>query len=257
MNLGVEIPRDFWIRGDDIDAELAGSLNVKKGAEGLLVLGSMETMRGTFYIYNNDFRISRGEFRFTDVKSLKNVYIDLEATSRVLDERIDITAKGNMDNLDVTATSESGWSETQIFEALTLRRGTATEGEARGKFFADEFLRSWGVALVNRFGNDVARELRLDQFGVEIGDGSQGNVLSATRVTFGKYVSDKVYLQYTQALGSLYGGTGKLTQRGLASPERQFQVEYRLSDRFSMEGEAGTVGGLGYFDVDLKFTYGY
>jgi len=257
MNLGVEIPHDFWVRGSDIDAELQGSLNVKKGAEGLLVLGTMQTIRGTFYIYNNDFRISKGEFRFADVKSLKNVYIDLEATSRVLDERIDIAAKGSMENLDVTATSESGWSETQIFEALTLRRGVATEGVGGSKFFTDEFLRSWGVALVNRFGSGVARELRLDQFGVEIGDGSQGNVLSATRVTFGKYVSDKVYLQYTQALGSLYGGAGKLTQRGLAFPERQFQAEYRLSDRFSMEGEAGTVGGLGYFDVDLKFTYGY
>ena len=257
MNLGVEIPHDFWVRGNDIDAELQGSLNVKKGAEGLLVLGTMQTIRGTFYIYNNDFRISKGEFRFADVKSLKNVYIDLEATSRVLDERIDIAAKGSMENLDVTATSESGWSETQIFEALTLRRGVAAEGAPRSRFFSDEFLRSWGVALVNRFGSGVARELRLDQFGVEVGDGSQGSVLSATRVTFGKYVSDKVYLQYTQALGSLSGGAGKLTQRGLAFPERQFQVEYRLSDRFSMEGEAGTVGGLGYFDVDLKFTYGY
>jgi autotransporter translocation and assembly factor TamB len=257
INVGVEIPHHFWVKGDFIDAELQGSLNVRKGAEGLLVLGMLRTLRGTLYIYNNDLRITRGEFRFTDVKSLKNVYIDLEATSRVLDERVQIAAKGSMDNLDVTATSESGWSETQIFEALTLRRGMQTEGEPKGTFFANEFLRSWGVALVNRFGNEVARELRLDQFGVEVGDVGQGNVLSATRVTFGKYVSDKVYLQYTQALGGLYGATGKLTQRGLAFPERQFQVEYRLSDRFSMEGEAGTVGGLGYFDVDLKFTYGY
>ncbi|HVP56812.1 MAG TPA: translocation/assembly module TamB domain-containing protein, partial [bacterium] len=257
MNLGVEIPHDFWVRGSDIDAELQGSLNVKKGAEGLSVLGTMQTIRGTFYIYNNDFKISKGEFRFADVKSLNNVYIDLEATSRVLDERIDITATGKMENLNVTATSETGWSETQIFEALTLRRGATAEGAARGKFFSNEFLRSWGVALVNRFGSGVARELRLDQFGVEVGDGTQGSMLSATRVTLGKYVSDKVYLQYTQALGSLYGGAGKLTQQGLAFPERQFQVEYRLSDRLSMDGEAGTVGGLGYFDVDLKFTYGY
>jgi autotransporter translocation and assembly factor TamB len=257
MNVGVEIPHAFWVRGQDIDAELQGSLNVRRGEGGLLVLGMMRTIRGTFYIYNNDFRISRGEFRFTDVKSLKNVYIDLEATSRVLDEQIDITAKGNMDNLDVTATSESGWSETQIFEALTLRRGIQTEGAPKGRFFTDEFLRSWGLALVNRFGSDVARDLKLDEFGVELGDVAQGGLLSNTRVTFGKYVSDQVYLKYTQALGSLYGGTGKLTQRGLAFPERQFQVEYRLSDRFSMEGEAGSVGGLGYFDVDLKFTYGY
>jgi autotransporter translocation and assembly factor TamB len=257
MNVGVEIPHDFWVRGNDIDAELQGSLNVKRGSEGLLVLGMLRTVRGTFSIYNNDFRITRGEFRFTDVKSIGNVYIDLEATSRVLDESVDITAKGKMDNLDVAATSESGWSETQIFEAMTLRRGSQAEGEAGQKFFADEFLRSWGVALVNRFGNDVARDLRLDEFGVEIGDVGEGDVLSATRVTFGKYVSDKIYLQYTQSLGGLYGGSGNLSQRGLTYPERQFQVEYRLSDRFSMEGEAGTIGGLGYFDVDLKFTLGY
>lgn len=257
MNVGVEIPNDFWVRGNDIEAELEGSLNVKRGSEGLLVLGMLRTLRGTFSIYNNEFKITRGEFRFTDVKSVGNAYIDLEATSRVLEERVDISAKGSMDNLDVTATSESGWSETQIFEALTLRRGSQAEGPGGGKLFTDEFLRSWGVALVNRFGNDVARELRLDQFGVEVGDVGEGDLLSATRVTFGKYVSDKVYLQYTQSLGSIYGGSGKVSQRGLTYPERQFLVEYRLSDRFSMEGEAGTLGGLGYFDVDLKFTLGY
>jgi hypothetical protein len=257
MNVGVEIPNDFWIRGDEIDAELEGSLNVRMGADGLLVLGMLRTLRGTFYIYHNDFKITRGEFRFTDVKSLMNVYIDLEATSRVLDERVYITAKGNMENLDIAATSETGWSETQIFEALTLRRGADTEGQAQHKFFTDEFLRSWGIALVNRFGNDVARDLRLDEFGVEVGDIGGGNILSATRVTFGKYVSDRVYLQYTQSLGSLYGGSGKLTQQGLANPERQLQAEYRLSDKFSMDGEAGTVGGLGYFDVDLTFKLGY
>jgi autotransporter translocation and assembly factor TamB len=258
MNIDVEVPHDFWVKGSVIDAELQGSLNVAKDEQGLLALGTMRTLRGTFYLANNDFRISRAEFRFTDVKSLKNVYIDLEATSRVLDEQITIDAKGNMDNLDISATSESGWSETQIFEALTLRRGApSVVGEPKSKFFSDEFLRSWGLALVNRFGSGVARDLKLDQFGVEIGNVGDGSLLSATRVTFGKYVSDKVYLQYTQSLGALYGNSGKLIQQDLAFPERQFQAEYRLSEKMSMQGEAGTVGGLGYFDVDLKFTYGY
>lgn len=236
---------------------MEGSLNVKHGYDGLMVLGMLRTVRGTLSIYNNDFRITSGEFRFTDVKSIGNVYIDLEATSRVLDERVDIKAIGKMENLDVTATSETGWSETQIFEAIALRRGSQSEGDAGAKFFSDELLRSWGVAMVNRLGDDVARDLKLDEFGVEIGNVGEGDVLAATRVTFGKYVSDKIYLQYTQALGSIYGGSGNLSQRDLTNPERQFQVEYRLSDRFSMQGEAGTVGGLGYFDVDLKFKIGY
>lgn len=257
MNVAIEVPNDFWIRGDDIEAELQGDLSVKRGKEGLLVLGSLRTLRGRFYVYHNSFRITRGEFRFSDVTSLKNAYIDLEAESRVLDEKITLLAKGYIDRLDISATSESGWSETQIFEALTLRRGTPSDEAEQKGFFSSEFIRSWGLALVNRFGNDVARELNLDQFGVEVGDLGEGDALATTRLIFGKYVSDKVYLEYTQALGSLYGDRTRFTQRGLSFPERQLSVEYRLSNRFSIEGETGTVGGLGYFDVDLKFTFGY
>lgn len=257
MNVAIEVPNDFWIRGDDIEAELQGDVSVKRGKEGLLVLGSLRTLRGRFYVYHNSFRITRGEFRFSDVTSLKNAYIDLEAESRVLDEKITLLAKGYMDRLDVSATSESGWSETQIFEALTLRRGTPSDETQEAGFFSGEFLRSWGLALVNRFGDDVARELHLDQFGIEVGDLGEGEVLATTRLTFGKYVSDKVYLEYTQSLGSLYGDRTRFTQRGLSFPERQLSVEYRFSNRFSIEGETGTVGGLGYFDVDLKFRFGY
>ncbi|MFH1312923.1 MAG: translocation/assembly module TamB domain-containing protein [Candidatus Eisenbacteria bacterium] len=257
MNLEIEVPNAFWIRGGDIEAELQGDLSVKRGKEGLSVLGTLRTLRGTFYIYYNVFRITRGEFRFTDVTSLRNVYIDLEAQSRVLDEKIDLLVRGRLDELDISATSESGWSETQIFEALTLRRGEASEEGLNNRFFSGEFLRSWGVALVNRFGAEVARELRLDRFGVEVSEVGSGDALAATRVTFGKYVSDKVYLEYTQSLGSLYEDRRKFTQMGLSSPERQLSVEYRLSNRFSIEGETGTIGGLGYFDVDLKFRYGY
>jgi hypothetical protein len=257
MNIGIEIPNAFWIRGDDIEAELQGDLNVKKGKEGLVILGTMRTLRGRFYIYHNAFRISRAEFRFADVKTIRNVYIDLEAQSRVLDEKIEIKANGYIDKLNVDPSSESGWSETQIFEALTLRRGVPAEAGTEERFFSGEFLKSWGQAIFNRFGDDVARELNLDQFGVEVGDVGQGDAIAATRVTFGKYVSDKVYLEYTESLGSLYGDRRRFTQMGLSFPERQLSVEYRLSDRFSIEGETGTVGGLGYFDVDLRFRFGY
>jgi hypothetical protein len=256
MDLEVEIPNAFWIRGGDIEAELQGDLTVSRGREGLLVLGSLRTLRGKFYVSQNAFRITRGDFRFEDVTSLRNVYIDLEANSRVLDEKIELTARGTIDNLDISATSESGWSETQILAALTVGRGSGTE-EGESRFFSNEFLKSWALALVNRYGVDaVAREVNLDLIEVDV-DLSKADALAATRVTFGKYVSDKVYLEFSQALGSLYEDRRKFTQMGLSYPERQLSVEYRLSDRFSIEGETGTIGGLGYFDVDLRFKYGY
>ncbi len=258
MNVEVEIPNKFWIRGDDIEAEVQGTVNVKRSEEGLLVLGTLRTIRGTFSIYHNAFKIVQGEVRFSDVTSMKNAYINLEAEARVLDEKIEVVVTGFLDNVDVSATSESGWSETQIFEALTLRRVSGPGEDASQQAFAQALLQSWGMALLNRFGSDVARELRLDRFGVEVENGAAAdNIILSTRVTFGKYVSDNVYLQYTESLGNLYGDVERLRQRGLDEPERRLQVEYRLSDRFTVEGETGTVRGLGYFDVDLKFRYGY
>jgi hypothetical protein len=258
MNVEVEIPNKFWVRGDDIEAEVQGTVNVKRTSEGLLVLGTLNTIRGTFSVYNNAFKIVRGEVRFSDVTSIKNAYINLEAEARVLDEKIEVAVNGFLDNVDVSATSESGWSETQIFEALTLRRVSGPGEETVQQGFAQALLQSWGMALLNRFGNDVARELRLDRFGIEIGNGAAAdNLILSTRVTFGKYVTDNVYLQYTESLGNLYGDAEKLRQRGLDEPERRLQVEYRLSDRFTVEGETGTLRGLGYFDVDLRFRYGY
>jgi len=255
LNVEIEIPNAFWIRGDDIEAELQGDLNVKRTREGLVVLGTLRTLRGRFYVYHNSFRITRGEFRFADVTSLKKAYIDLEAEARVLDEKMKIEARGLADNLDIIATSESGWTETQIFEALTLRRTAEEEGQ--GGLLSSAFLRSWALALANRFGNDVARELHLDEFGIEIEGTGEVDALAATRLTIGKYLLPNIYLQFTQSLGSLYGDRSRFTQRGLSYPERQLSVEYRLSDRFSIEGETGTVGGLGYFDVDLKVKFGY
>jgi hypothetical protein len=257
MNIGVEIPNDFWIRGSQVTAELQGDLSVRRGKEGLLVLGTLKTIRGDFKLYYNSFRISKGEFRFSDVKSFWNAYIELEATTTVLDERIQITAVGYIDQLNITATSESGWNEQQIFEALLMRRGEVSEAGEEPGFVSKAFVRSWAMALANQVSDDVARELHLDRFGVEIGESSQGDALSATRLTFGKYVSDKVYLEFSQSLGSLYGDRQKFTQTGLSYPERQISVEYRLSDTFSIEGETGTIGGLEYFAVDLKLRYGY
>jgi translocation and assembly module TamB len=257
MNVSIEIPNDFWIRGDEIEAELQGDLSVKRGREGLMVLGTLRTLRGKFYVYHNAFRITRGEFRFADVKSLKNVYIDLEAESRVYDEKILLTATGFFDNLNISATSESDWSETQIFEALTVGAGRDAEAAGEGGLFSKAFLRAWGYALVNRLGRRIEDELPLDLIDVELGDVGEGDAIGDPRLVLGKYVSRGLYLEYEQSLGSLYGDRQRFTQRGLSYPERQLSIEYRFSDRFTIEGETGTVGGLGYFDVDLKFKFGY
>ncbi len=85
--------------------------------------------------------------------------------------------------------------------------------------------------------------------------------IASTWVTFGKYVHSNVYVQYSQSLGSLYGDLygdrQRFTPMDVAYPERQLSVEYRFSNRLSIEGETGTINGLEYFDLDVKFRFGY
>ena len=47
------------------------------------------------------------------------------------------------------------------------------------------------------------------------------------------------------------------TRERLETPERQLLLEYRLSQIFQLQGEAGTIEGDGYLNVDLKAEWGY
>jgi hypothetical protein len=257
MDISVEIPNAFWIRSDEIEAELQGDLDIRRDRDGLVALGTLRTLRGTFYFFHNALKISRGEVRLADVNRLGGkVYIDVEAWTTVMDERITINATGYLDELEPQATSESGWDDRQILQALLLRTDPTADASSQGRI-SQEFLTAWGVALVNRFGSDAVRDLGLDRFGIKVDDAIEGGALAATRVYAGKYFSDKFYLEYEQSLGTLYGDRSRFTQRGLPLPDRQLSIEYRLSDRFAFEGETGTASGLQYFEFDLRYRFGY
>jgi hypothetical protein len=79
-------------------------------------------------------------------------------------------------------------------------------------------------------------------------------------VTVGKTVGRDVLVKYHQAVGqnSEAPPTGTVLRENLETPDRSLTVEYRLNQRFSLQGETGTLPqGDDYLNVDLRTEWGY
>ncbi|MGB8426101.1 MAG: translocation/assembly module TamB domain-containing protein, partial [Desulfobacterales bacterium] len=57
----IEIPRNVWLRGQNLNAEIAGTIRLKKKRQApFLLTGSLNTVRGTYEFQGRRFTIARG-----------------------------------------------------------------------------------------------------------------------------------------------------------------------------------------------------
>ena len=64
MDLGVNIPDKFFVRGRGLDVEFKGRLTVKGPAENPVVRGSLNVVRGTFLCLSRTFKVTSGQIAF-------------------------------------------------------------------------------------------------------------------------------------------------------------------------------------------------
>jgi hypothetical protein len=146
-------------------------------------------------------------------------------------------------------------SEPEIYELLALRIKRSEDAAAQepslvGKAFRDSYV----AAFTNRFGGELGRELGLDTFAYEPGEGVRPSV------TLGKNVGRDFFFKYRQAVGSTDPEAidPSATRESLESPERALTIEYRLNRILLLQGETGTLPpGDDYLNVDLRAEWGY
>jgi len=267
-DLSLEAGNNVWVRNADAEVELEGSVLVRKDAQGTRFLGDLQTVRGRYFLYNSEFDITSGSLEFADVNDIRNARIEVLAETQVPTEegleRISLEVSGTIAKPYLAATSESGYSEPEMFRLLTL--GGVGGEEQAGSPFSRALARSWGRVLARRFGSEVARSLGLDEVEFEPGPGEPGDreFVEGARVGVGKYVSDRLYLKYRQSLAvnplkgqSPGGAEGAVSRTEAELPDRQLILEYRLSRSFSLDGEASVLNGKPYFNFDVKFRHRY
>ncbi|NNE07007.1 MAG: hypothetical protein HKN20_00465, partial [Gemmatimonadetes bacterium] len=248
-DLFVRAPGNIMVRNSVLDAEFEGEMQLTKSEEGFGGVGELDLRRGSYWVYNNQFRMIDGKLTFADPNDLRNVDLNVTAQTDVLGERIEVAVTGKPDTLVVTPTSESGLSQGEIFTMLSFR-----SGPQEGSVNSGRVLTSWATSLASRFSREMTRGLG------NVGTLEIGADEDLPEIRYGNYFSNDLYLGFSQKIGQ----TDYLTkeqgpyQENLPIPDRQVRVEYRLRRFLVLESQAGTFrDGDRFFNVDLKYRIPY
>ena len=244
--LNFPITGDFALRNSQIDAHLSGELSMTKlGERDIDFGGELYVRGGKFYFYQNVFTISEGYMAFN--KKGFNPYMDLEAFTKIGEEHITIKLVGQWDNPQPILESSSGFSQSDIFELLTI-----------GKRFEDQEISAKGLGL-NLFGAYLERQLErnflqltgLDEAGIidNVSISGAAGLMDSNNsqdfeISAERQISDNVSLNYSYKRSF-----------SLSNPTtNKVGVELRINRYVSLVGNVDETGNM---HVKYRLRYAY
>jgi autotransporter translocation and assembly factor TamB len=229
LDINIEIPANYWIKNQDIDAEFSGFINIVRESGNYRFAGTLEILRGKGYLFDKTFNISpdSATVTFEDVEYF-NPRLDIWATTRIPLARSSKNEQNYEDlKVHVTGTLEkpefafylSGQEESEIsYEAILPLIVANYYGETSTNGAFEERLSQLVSSQVSQIGT---RQLGVETF--EIDPTYEGYLdLARTRVTVGKYAGSNLYLW------------GRSSVEFQQLPEAGF--EYRVSRALLLEG---------------------
>jgi hypothetical protein len=240
------IKESISLVNSQIDAKLSGELHYTKWGENTAdYSGELFFTDGKFYYYSEMFTISEGFLYFT--RKGFNPTLDIIAMTNIEDEEIQISFSGPLNEPNLSLSSESGFSQSDILELLTW-----------GKRFEDESISYTG------FGNQAAEKLekwldtQFDRKIIEMSGLNELGILEKVQIegatglfdpnkadTFSikAGLSKKVSLQYAYHRSF-----------SLINPSHLVGIEYKVNRHFSLLGNVDENGRV-HAKYRLRYSY--
>jgi translocation and assembly module TamB len=233
-----------WVRNSQIDAELAGNVDLVRSEEGLSTRGLATVRRGTYTLPFVRFEITRGELDFSRHPGLDPEF-DVEAQTGRSGQRTYVTLTGSLSRprLDFRSDRTELTSEQIQQELVSLSTEDLGGGIAD---LAEQTIRD--LQLLEHFSIDPASRTTSER-------DEQGNPrssgLASYNVSAGRALSDRVFLIYTQGVKS------DIQQR--VSLEVDINRWLLLESAYERRTitEAGPDQAQNAFDVNFKYRHEY
>jgi hypothetical protein len=224
--LNLDMEGEARIRTSDANVELLGDVVLYHNRKGTYLRGTLKLNRGWYNIYNNKFRVNSGTLVFAHAgKSMPIVNIEAE-TFDPEGKRIYLTILWDENDPQPRLSlrhEESGYSETDIWKML----GGGIVGSQDGSETGWDALGTMQNLATNYFENILNSQMEGFTVSLEQSNQAQSSGSMAgekeTMLAVGKYLSQGLYVKYKQGL-SVFN-------------ERNFEVEYRISDLFLIRSE--------------------
>lgn len=234
LNIAVDIPARFFVRGHGLDAEFKGRLTARGPAHNPVVRGTLNVVRGTYQFLARTFHIVEGQIAFdgaTPPTPFLNVTAQVNAGE--IDAQVRIT--GPTDDFDLTLLSQPPLPQDEIMAHILFGQSAAKLNPFQAYQLAAAISQLSGRSMPDVLGK-TRKILGVDRLSFSGGDTGDDTDTDPS-VEVGRYVSDKVYVGVEQ---------------DLTDAKQDIMVEVYITPNFSVESKAGTKSGAG-----LGFSWKY
>ncbi len=249
----VDMPGNFWIRGNDMNIQLEGNVKVTKNKWDVRYFGDVEVRRGYYKLYGRKLVIDkasielRGEEEIDPVLNV-HVYYKFRVRNnsgnenlRILNIKVSGTLKDPVLNFDLDG---KGIEKEDAISYLLfgikiddLDFSQQSQMPASGENLAKDIGFS---QLANMLQSSIGQSIGIDVIEID----SEDNWDTAP-VTLGKYITNYLYMSYTY--------TFSLTNDKKDYEPYKLVLEYQLLRNLFLQG-SNSGSGSG-FDVFLKFDF--
>jgi hypothetical protein len=246
LSIDLTMAQDSWLRGRELNLEMAGSLGVywDRRARDLVFLGVLDAVRGVYSVFGRQFQVEEGTVSFPGTPGI-NPDLNIRALNRLRtqdNDRLDIiaTVEGSLLEPRVTLSSNSAFQMAQsdlvsylVFGRPSYALTTGQSAYARGAagIFAGATT-SLAVGLFSsELGAILTKDVGLDYLAVTQGQnqplGTQAlrGTVATTQVEIGQYLTEDIF-------AALLWRPGSRGQDQFAA----LRIESQISDRWTLEG---------------------
>lgn len=242
--LNVEIPRNTWIKSDDMRIELRGDVDIVKTGPYFELFGNIDIVRGQYILYGKKLKIQESQIIFQGGEKLDpNLNFIAEYVYRGSDKQ--------KRYLELLITGKS--SEPEIRFTLDGNEITETDGISILVFGAasDEIGYSGQNGLVGSIGTSAVASVITSQLSKTIGTQLNLDMIEVTATEnwqsaafmVGKYITNDIFVMYQRGFGEVEGDE--------ITPET-VTVEYELNNIVFLRLQSGSSKTSG-LDMILKF----
>jgi translocation and assembly module TamB len=231
--LTLTIPRNTWLRNEEINIELSGELELIKKSADFALFGPVRVVRGNVQFYGKKFIIEKGELVFRGLYP-PDPEIYILASFRHPDVLIQLLVGGTANAPQLTLQSTPEMEQRDIFSYLLFGKPFAyLSGEQKDNLGGENALltNAMGIAvglLAGELTRAVAKQLQLD-----IIEFSQGTDWQSSTLKVGKYVGKGMFVFYS---------------RDLVGANETVSLEYQINPNWLLKADQTTSGSAG---VDL------
>ena len=207
---------DVRFIGFGLDARFEGRLQIASAPrKAPLGEGVIELKDATYKAYGQDLDVERGRLLFAG--PMDNPGLDIRAVRTAGDVKAGIEVTGTVSRPSARVFSEPSLPDAEAFAYLLTGRPLAGASSSEGSMLGSAAL-ALGLENADILTKNVGRELGLDEVGIS-GDGDSAGLV------LGKYLTPDIFVSYVM---------------GLFDSEDAIKVNYRLTDRISVEGLSGS-----------------